>query len=355
MSIIAMIDVSVVTVVKNAFQSGTAAFLRQCLASVQAQSGVTIEHIVVDGVSKDGTVEILKNAKAVNHAYRWLSEPDEGIYSAMNKGLQLAKGRYVTFLNADDFYHSGDGLKMSVQMLDSAKADFSYAPAIVIRRDGANCATSPHVHPDLRNLLKGMPFSHQSVLVRTELMKQMGGFCLDYFRSADYAFIMTLIFDGRKAIRVEKDFVTFRTGGFSGQNPAENQREHVEAFDRLSRRYLGHKLLEGEFKAYVYACVLRTFGAASLRDGWYGTENLLAPLIAERFREVCEIKQSAAYRVGSVLVWPLKKVGGGMKCLRENGVKYTIKHALGKITCRIANGKRVAGETGQMEKGRSCT
>ncbi len=312
-----MIDVSVVTVVKNAFQSGTATFLRQCLESVQAQAGVTVEHIVVDGASRDGTVEILKDAKAGNHAYRWLSEPDEGIYSAMNKGLQLAKGRYITFLNADDFYHNSDGLKMSVQALDAANADFSYAPVIVIRRDGTNCTTSPHVHPDLRNLLKGMPFSHQSVLVRTELMKQMGGFCLDYLRSADYAFIMTLVFDGRKAIRVERDFVTFRTGGFSGQRPEINQKEHKLAFDRLSRRYLGRKLPEEEFKAYVYACVLRTFGASALREGWHGTENLLAPLIADRFREICAIERSPAYRAGRALVWPLKKVRGGMKCLME--------------------------------------
>lgn len=314
-----MVDVSVVTVVKNAFQNGTAGFLRQCLESVQTQVGVGLEHIVVDGASKDGTVEVLKNARAENHAYRWLSEPDDGIYAAMNKGLGLAKGRYITFLNADDFYHSSDGLKMSVQALDSANADFSYAPAIIIKRDGTNCATSPHIHPDLRNLLKGMPFSHQSVLVRTELMKQMGGFCLDYLRSADYAFIMSLVFDGRKAIKVEKDFVTFRTGGFSGQRPEINQKEHKLAFDRLSRCYLGRKLPEEEFKAYVYACVLRTFGASSLCDGWHGTENLLAPLIADRYREICTIKQSPAYRVGSALIWPLKKFRGGMKCLMGKG------------------------------------
>ena len=308
-------DVTVVTVVYELVKGGYKDMFRQCVDSVARQEGVRIEHIIVDGGSTDGTREMILALARGRDNVLWISEPDKGIYDAMNKGLGLARGRYVTFLNADDYYHDLNGLKDSVVALDSAKADFSYAPALILRRDGTYSTTSPHVRPDLRNLLKGMPFSHQSVLVRTDLMRHMGGFSVDYYRSADYAFVMELVFSGKKAVRVEKDFVTFRTGGFSGQNPAENQQEHAIAFAALAKRHLGRELTGKELKAYVYACVLRTFGAAALRDGWNGVENDIAPFIAGRFgeiarleREVSALKQSTAYRVGMFMTAPFRWV-----------------------------------------------
>ena len=308
-------DVTVVTVVYELVKGGYKDMFRQCVDSVARQEGVRIEHIIVDGGSTDGTREMILALARGRDNVLWISEPDKGIYDAMNKGLGLAKGRYVTFLNADDYYHDLNGLKDSVVALDSAKADFSYAPALILRRDGTYSTTSPHVRPDLRNLLKGMPFSHPRVLVRTDLMRQMGGFSVDYYRSADYAFVMELVFSGKKAVRVGKDFVTFRTGGFSGQNPAENQQEHAIAFAALAKRHLGRELTGKELKAYVYACVLRTFGAAALRDGWNGVENDIAPFIAGRFgeiarleREVSALKQSTAYRVGMFMTAPFRWV-----------------------------------------------
>lgn len=308
-------DVTVVTVVYELVKGGYKDMFRQCVDSVARQEGVRIEHIIIDGGSTDGAKELIAEFARGRGNFSWISEPDNGIYDAMNKGLKLAQGRYITFLNADDYYHDPDGLRASVRMLDASGADFSYAPAVIVRRDGTRSTTSPHVRPDLRNLLKGMPFSHQSVLVRTDLMRQMGGFSTDYYRSADYAFVMELVFSGKKAVRVEKDFVTFRTGGFSAQNPAENQREHAIAFAALAKRHLGRELTEKELKAYVYACVLRTFGAAALRDGWNGVENDIAPFIAGRFgeiarleREVSALKQSTAYRVGMFVTAPFRWV-----------------------------------------------
>lgn len=308
-------DVTVVTVVYELVKGGCKDMFRQCIDSVAGQEGVSIEHIIVDGGSTDGTKELIAEFARGRGNFSWISEPDNGIYDAMNKGLKLAQGRYITFLNADDYYHDPDGLRASVRMLDASGADFSYAPAVIVRRDGTRSTTSPHVRPDLRNLLKGMPFSHQSVLVRTDLMRQMVGFSTDYYRSADYAFVMELVFSGKKAVRVGKDFVTFRTGGFSAQNPAENQREHAIAFAALAKRHLGRELTEKELKAYVYACVLRTFGAAALRDGWNGVENDIAPFIAGRFgeiarleREVSALKQSTAYRVGMFMTAPFRWV-----------------------------------------------
>ena len=331
-------DVTVVTAVYKLVEDGREDVFRQCMNSVEAQSGVRVEHIIVDGGSVDGTKELIVECAGGRDNVTLISEPDNGIYDAMNKGLRMANGRYIAFLNSDDYYHDSNGLGEVVKALDSSKADFSYASAVILNLDGTKSTTSPHVRPDLRNLLKGMPFSHQSVIVRTDLMKKMGGFSADYPRSADYAFVMELVFAGKKAIHVGRDFVTFRAGGFSSQNPSENQREHLVAFASLAKRYLGRELTAKELKAYVYTCILRTFGAAALRDGWNGAENDIAPLIARGYkeiahleREVCALKASESYRVGMIVTWPARKAWGGVKCLRENGVKYTAKHAVGKV------------------------
>ena len=320
-------DVTVVTVVYELAKSGRMNMFRQCVDSVAKQEGIRVEHIIVDGGSKDGTKELVAAFAKGRDDVSWMSEPDNGIYDAMNKGLRLARGRYITFLNSDDYYHDPNGLKRVVAALDSSKADFSYAPAIIVNLNGTQSTTSPHFRPDLRNLLKGMPFSHQSVLVRTDLMRNIGGFSAKYPRSADFALIMELVFAGKKAIRVENAFVTFRNGGFSSKKPAENKREHQVAFDALSRRYLGRELSEKELKAYVYACILRTFGAAALRNGWSGAENDIAPLVACSFakiahleRELRVLERSEAYRVGMFVTWPVRKVWRGIKYLRENGL-----------------------------------
>ena len=87
--------VSVITVVRNA-----AATITATLDSVRAQRQVDIEHVIVDGTSSDGTLDILKAHQ--HDQLRWISEPDQGIYDAMNKGIDLAKGEWLLFLGADD-------------------------------------------------------------------------------------------------------------------------------------------------------------------------------------------------------------------------------------------------------------
>jgi len=315
-------DVTVVTVVYELVKGGRKDMFRQCVDSVARQEGVRIEHVIVDGGSTDGTKDLIVAFARGRDNVSWISEPDKGIYDAMNKGLKMARGRYIAFLNSDDYYNGTSALKKVVEALDSSKADFSYAPAIILDRDGMRTTNHSHVRPDLRNLLKGMPFSHQSVFVRTDLIREVGGFSAEYPRSADFALIMEFVFAGKKAIRVENEFVTFRRGGFSSQNSAENKREHLLAFSALTRRYLGCELEGRDLKAYVYACILRTFGAAALRDGWDGAEDDIAPFIASTFSkiarlegEVCELKHSTAYRVGMFVTWPVRMLWCGVKRL----------------------------------------
>lgn len=94
--------VSVVTVVFNAVKSGRARELRQCLASVQNQENVKIEHLIVDGASKDGTLDLIREFKNDRTPIRLYSAKDQGIYHAMNRGIALARGRRFTLCIAEN-------------------------------------------------------------------------------------------------------------------------------------------------------------------------------------------------------------------------------------------------------------
>jgi glycosyltransferase involved in cell wall biosynthesis len=104
--------ITVITVVFNAKDT-----VRTCIDSVLAQGVDNLEYIVVDGGSTDGTLEILRGYEA--RLTRLISEPDEGIYDAMNKGLKLATGQFVHFLNADDKYVSPTVLSYILPKLDA--------------------------------------------------------------------------------------------------------------------------------------------------------------------------------------------------------------------------------------------
>jgi glycosyltransferase involved in cell wall biosynthesis len=140
--------------------------LRATIASVQSQSYTAIEHLVVDGGSTDSTLETLK---AHGDRLRWLSEPDRGIYDAMNKGMRLATGAYVIFLNAGDTFHAPD------TVAEAAKAITMLAPPPLIAYGDMNVLTKDdHFVKTLRalRLTKGnlnrfatRTVCHQSVFV----------------------------------------------------------------------------------------------------------------------------------------------------------------------------------------------
>ena len=110
--------VTVITVVRNG-----AATVGASVESVLAQSHRPLEHLIVDGGSTDGTLEILRR---YGERVRWISEPDRGLYDAMNKGLDLVRdpARYVIFLNADDSFHAPDALARAFALSD--REDFLY-------------------------------------------------------------------------------------------------------------------------------------------------------------------------------------------------------------------------------------
>src|SRR5579872_5446317 len=110
---------SVITVCMNARET-----IGEALASIHGQSYRSVEHIVIDGASRDGTVEVLQAHRA--GISRLVSEPDEGLYFAMNKGIALATGEFLGFLNADDIYADPEVLQKVANVLQAGEVDAVY-------------------------------------------------------------------------------------------------------------------------------------------------------------------------------------------------------------------------------------
>ncbi len=199
--------VTVVTVIYNLLKANRKEEFRQCMQSVREQTYAKIEHIIIDGASTDGTLDLLHEYEQ-EWGVKVYSEPDKGIYDAFNKGIARARGKYIAFLNSDDFWHDSRGVEESVRVLEEERADFSYAPSVSTEK-------KEWVYDNnISSFLFKTPFNHQTMFARTERLRQIGGFDLQYKVFADCDVMIRLLMKGAKAVRVPLCFLTFRPGGF---------------------------------------------------------------------------------------------------------------------------------------------
>lgn len=245
--------VTVVTVCFNLCASGRVAAMEQCLRSVHRQEYQEVEHLVIDGGSRDGTVEWLEQY-AARGWIRFISEPDSGIYNAMNKGIRLARGKYVAFLNSDDYWHHRRAIAASVAALEESGAAFSYAPRTIVREDGGfECVESAclGVFPQL------MPFCHQTMFTRREVLLACGGFDEAHYRSAaDYDLVCRLLLGGESGAYVPLNFTSFRLGGYSVACDELSRQECHQIQRRLMGSRLARQLQRGCLDEAGLSCLL---------------------------------------------------------------------------------------------------
>jgi len=170
-----MDKVTIVTVVYNAHD-----LMEDTLLSVIQQTYLNIEYIVIDGGSTDGTVEIIK--KYENHISHWVSEPDEGLYDAMNKAINLATGKWINFMNAGDVFYDKDVVRDLMDRVPQG-TDFIYGNHIW---EGEVGKAVVEARP-LELMWQRISFSHQSLFSSVELMKKRP-FVLSYSIVCDYEF-----------------------------------------------------------------------------------------------------------------------------------------------------------------------
>ena len=244
--------VTVVTVCFNPLKAGRQELFAQNLDSVQKQTGVVLEHLIIDGASTDGTLDFLKAYDNKYHDIRILSKADSGIYEAMNRGIALARGKYVIFLNSDDFYHCSDGLSLSVKALEASDCSFVFAPVLP---KGPHTRFTHYHHPQrrLHKIFVSSVIPHPSMLYRRTALVEVGGFDQTYRIAADYDMTLRLITAGHKGYFVNHCFVTFVMGGLSTQdeNKESDIREKIRLVRNAHYKAFGTELSEEESEFLV--------------------------------------------------------------------------------------------------------
>lgn len=231
--------VSIITVVLNRVST-----IEKTIRSVLMQSYNNIEYIIVDGGSTDGTLDIIKHYS--EQISLWISEPDKGIYDAMNKGLQLATGDVIAYLNSDDWYEL-DAIDYIVKEMYELNADILFAG--VKRIGGANrdIITIPYQDYINRYYYKGLPTSHQSIFAKKEALTKFNGFNITYKIAADFYWFLQCLDAGFQMKCCAKVTSNFSIGGIS---TVENKKCYLE-IKEIALSFTKNKEVEKEV-AYYY-------------------------------------------------------------------------------------------------------
>ena len=234
---------SVITVVFNNLRG-----IERTVLSVLNQTYINIEYIVIDGLSTDGTLEVIKKYE---DRIKLISEKDNGIYDAMNKGLKAATGDYVLFMNSGDEIYSHDTV---AEIFAAAEGvDIYYGETEMIGAEGKSLGQRRHKAPANFNwgsFKYGMNVSHQAIYIKRSLTDSYDS---RYQLSADIDWIIRAAKKAKKIVRVEGYVAKYQVGGMSKQKHRQSLKERFD----IMRRYYG--LIPTLFNHFVIAFNL----------GWY--------------------------------------------------------------------------------------
>lgn len=232
------ITITVVTVTYNALDA-----LRRTMASVEAQNYHDIDYIVVDGASTDGTPDFLETCHS--ESLRWVSEPDGGIYDAMNKGIVMAKGGYCIFMNAGDVF-VGPSVVSSVVAQMTGEEDVVYGDIMknsqrIVAREPRNCHR--------------MYYCHQSAFVRTDSLRAFP-FDVKHRMSADFKQAKQLFLAGKRFRHVDLLVADFDTTGVSNTRRSDGLWDNITVIWEVDGLADKAKLLPRILFSYIM-CKLR--------------------------------------------------------------------------------------------------
>jgi glycosyltransferase involved in cell wall biosynthesis len=223
-----------ISIITSTYNSG--ATLSDTLSSVLRQSYKNIELIIVDGASTDNTVDIIKKYQdKFEGRLRYISEPDNGLYDAMNKGIRMSTGDVVGILNSDDFYTSSNVLEKVATTLEKKKVDAVYGDVHYVKRDNPRKCVRYYSSRLFRRgwMRLGFMPAHPSFYCRRYVYSKYGMFDTSYDVAADFESLFRFIFINRiKTHYIPIDFVTMRVGGLSSSGLRSHKRimrDHLRA------------------------------------------------------------------------------------------------------------------------------
>lgn len=233
---------------KNNEQNGPA---QECFHEETAGEAVQVEYLVIDGNSRDKTVEVAESYRPLLEnkgiSFRVLSESDNGIYDAMNKGARLATGDVIAFLNSGDWYEE-DTLKTIADVFSKQDCDLLFANIRIHKMNGSTIIKKAC----LRKYETSRDWNHPTTFVRAKLQKENP--FLNQGIHDDYGFFLKMKKQGRKIITVDKVLANFQMGG------ASNQKSLCAAKKRIRDRYRYCYRVNGYSRWYLVECVVMEVG-----------------------------------------------------------------------------------------------
>lgn len=217
---------SVITVVYNNVRD-----IERTLLSVLNQTYTHIEYIIIDGASTDGTLQVIERYKSQISIL--ISEKDKGIYDAMNKGLSVATGDYVLFMNSGDEIYATDTVEQV--FASEPDADIYYGETEMINNAVQSLGRRRHKAPEQftwRNFKYGMSISHQAIYIRRTLTEPYR--YPQYELSADIDWILSAARKARKIVNVHQYVAKYLVGGMS---KAKHKKSLIERFDIMRKHY----------------------------------------------------------------------------------------------------------------------
>ena len=230
--------VSIITVCLNARNT-----ISHAIESVAHQSYPHVEHIVVDGGSTDGTVELVREVEG--KVVKLISEPDEGIYDAMNKGLALAEGDVVGFLNADDVYFDEKVVETVVAEMEKRNVDSCYGDLVYVNSDLSKVVrywrSSPYRPGSFK---KGWHPPHPTFFVKRWVYERYGGFDTRFEISADFELMLRFLEKFKiSSVYLPKPLVKMRVGGTSNRSVSNIIKGNINCYKAFKKNGLDVSVL----------------------------------------------------------------------------------------------------------------
>ena len=213
--------ISLITVSHNSENS-----IRTTIESVLSQAYSDIEYIIIDGNSTDGTADIIRSYEQVlGNRLRWISEPDTGMYDAMNKGIRMASGEIVGILNSDDFYNNPSCIETVAKVFEDSTIDACFADVHFVK--SKDLYKSVRYYSSARfkpaQFRWGFMPAHPTFFVRKKYFDEFGYYKTDYQIAADYELLIRFLHTHHLKYRyIPLDMITMRTGGKSTRSWKSN-------------------------------------------------------------------------------------------------------------------------------------
>ncbi len=221
-------DTPLVSIITVSFNSSKT--IEKTILSVINQTYKNIEYIIIDGSSTDGTLDIINKFK--DRISYFISEKDGGIYDAMNKGSIVAHGKYLNFMNSDDYFFSDSVIEECAQYLDGIN-DIVYGNTEVRHEEFRSDKIQ------INNLPKDLwkkPVNHQSSFIKRETMLKYG-YNITNKIIADYEFFLNVYYKNGKIIKINKTIASYYGGGYSGVNKKQSIKDWYKTIKKFDHRF----------------------------------------------------------------------------------------------------------------------